>query len=407
MNKWHINKNGVPAPCKASEGKCPLNSKHFSNKGDAQIFNNQQMEGQFGILPNQNSFENREKMENRKKMSEVIERISGVNATGFKYETYASLAIAEEMGLDRITVFENNEILISLHTGDSSEVINAKVHSERSTKALLSYYKKMGVNIKDESKLIRVMYHNEDINKGILVQSGGPNVLDAAVIKADEVVDIIEMKELSQQAQLPTTSLETQKDGSISEESLSQQKDYMKNALKNAKIQDADGKDFQVDFGNAEDNQRLPLRHFVEKYREKGAISFVYTTNNGEDVHRMSLLGETDEVVDKLIDNNIEANIKLRANLNKHNVNEDDIYRFDNILSKKYFKSGRSSSTKSFTLQSVREDKISRAGKYVRIGGYVLPIEYDTYKENMTKRIKKTELSAFGLVLTGNVKIKY
>lgn len=407
MSKWHINKNGIPAPCKAAEGKCPLNSKHFSNKEDAQIFNNQQMEGQFGILPNQDSFENREKMENRKKMSEVIERISGVNATGFKYETYASLAIAEEMGLDRITVFENNEILISLHTGDSSEVINAKVHSERSTKALLSYYKKMGVNIKDESKLIRVMYHNEDINKGILVQSGGPNVLDAAVIKADEVVDIIEMKELSQQAQLPTTSLEVQKDGSISEASLSQQKDYMKNALKNAKIQDADGKDFPVDFGNAEDNQRLPLRHFVEKYREKGATSFVYTTNNGEDVHRMSLLGETDEVVDKLISKNIEANIKLRANLNKHNVNEDDMYRFDNILSKKYLKSGRSSNTKSFTLQSVRQDKISRAGKYVRIGGYITPIEYDTYKENMTKRIKKTELSAFGLVLTGNVKTKY
>lgn len=38
MSKFHINKHGVPAPCRAKEGNCPLGGEesHFKSQEDAQ-----------------------------------------------------------------------------------------------------------------------------------------------------------------------------------------------------------------------------------------------------------------------------------------------------------------------------------------------------------------------------------
>lgn len=55
MAKFHINKNGVPAPCHAKEGNCPLggnsgNENHFNNLEDAQKAANEINSQKFGIL---------------------------------------------------------------------------------------------------------------------------------------------------------------------------------------------------------------------------------------------------------------------------------------------------------------------------------------------------------------------
>lgn len=409
-NRWHINKHGTPAPCKAKEGNCPLggNESHFSTKEEAQSFSDKQMESEFGLLPDHDK-EKKEKVKSRKKLAEVIGRMSkNEKTTGFKYETYASLVIAEEMGLEKTSIYENNELLLTIKRDENKPDNEVSIAHDvgKTSDVLAKYYENMGANVGDKSKLVRVLHHS-DHNDNVLVQSGGPNVLDAAVIKAGKVVDIIEMKELSRQAQLPSETLQTDNYGNVKEESLADQESYLKDALKDVKIQDADGSDLQLDFGSEENNKKVPLKHFVKKYREKGATSFIYTTNEGEDVHRIDLTGEDDEVVQRLLDKNIQANVRLRANLSEHKVNADDIDRFNNILSKDYFKSGRPSKTDSFTLKSIKEDKISKSGKYVRIGGYKLPIEYENYKEHLNKRIKKEDLNAFNLTLAGNIKVHY
>lgn len=56
MSKFHINKHGVPAPCKATKGKCPLGGdsgeeNHFDSKQDAQKAADQINESQHGLLP--------------------------------------------------------------------------------------------------------------------------------------------------------------------------------------------------------------------------------------------------------------------------------------------------------------------------------------------------------------------
>lgn len=399
--KWHISKKGVPSVCKANKGKCPL-GQHFDNEQDALKAIEQEMEQEYGILPS-----NKTETEKRKDFASLISRISGTRAPGFDYECYASLTLAEKMGLDKVSVVDENGLTVNLSTKTNGNKVDAEVFVNESIEALSSYYERQGIPIKNKDALARVVYHSDDVEKGILVQSGGPNVLDAAIIKANKVVDIIEVKELGRGAQLPSISLDVDKEGYIKKESIENQSGYLKEALEGIKIQDADGKDIQLNFGSEYENQVLPLYHFVEQYKNKGATAFIYTTDDGNSVNKVDLTGPDDEVVARLLEHKIEANITLRANLNKQNVNEDDIYRFNNILSKKYFKSGRASTTETFTLKGIKEDKISKAGNYVRVGGYILPIEYDTYKDNLTKRIKKTDLKAFRLVIAGNIKTNY
>lgn len=56
MGKFHINKHGVPAPCHATKGNCPLggasgNENHFNNLEDAQKAADAILEKENGLLP--------------------------------------------------------------------------------------------------------------------------------------------------------------------------------------------------------------------------------------------------------------------------------------------------------------------------------------------------------------------
>jgi hypothetical protein len=399
--KYHINSKGEPTICKATKQSCPL-GKHFDTEKEALFFAEKSLENEFGLLPsNENP-----RIKERKDFADLIQRISGIKSNGFDYECFASVSLAQEMGLDKVAITDRNGLIINISMGKKKGAIDADVYVKRSTEGLKAYYEKMGISIKDETLLSRVVYYNED-SESILVQSGGPNVLDAAIIKADEVVDIIEVKRLGSGAQLPLISLDVDKEGRITEETLSQQSTYIAKALKDIKIQDADGINLKLDFGSEENNINYPLLYFVEEYKKKGATSFIYTTNDGDTINKIDLTRNIDEVVKELKDKNIEASVNLRANLQQQNIDKKDLYRFNKVLSKEYFKSGKSSNSESFTLKSIKEEKITKAGDFVRIGGYVLPIEYKDYKNNLNKRIRKTDMKAFRLSLTGNIKTHY
>lgn len=56
MARYHINKHGVPAICKAKPGNCPLggDNMHFDSHEEAQEHINKQEESKYGILPGVN-----------------------------------------------------------------------------------------------------------------------------------------------------------------------------------------------------------------------------------------------------------------------------------------------------------------------------------------------------------------
>ncbi len=53
MAKFHINKHGVPAPCKAKPGNCPLggDETHFNSPEEAQVAADKMNEEKHGIIP--------------------------------------------------------------------------------------------------------------------------------------------------------------------------------------------------------------------------------------------------------------------------------------------------------------------------------------------------------------------
>lgn len=54
MTKYHINKKGIPAPCRATKGNCPLGGEgeHFSNKEEAEKRAKQLLEKEYGLIKN-------------------------------------------------------------------------------------------------------------------------------------------------------------------------------------------------------------------------------------------------------------------------------------------------------------------------------------------------------------------
>lgn len=56
MSRFHINKHGVPAPCKAKQGNYPLggDDQHFPNQEMAQAHADQINAQEFGVLPDVN-----------------------------------------------------------------------------------------------------------------------------------------------------------------------------------------------------------------------------------------------------------------------------------------------------------------------------------------------------------------
>lgn len=53
MSRFHINKHGVPAPCKAKPGNCPLggDDQHFKTKEEAQAYADKINEQKHSLLP--------------------------------------------------------------------------------------------------------------------------------------------------------------------------------------------------------------------------------------------------------------------------------------------------------------------------------------------------------------------
>lgn len=60
MTRFHINKNGVPAPCKAKPGNCPLGNEnqHFTTEKEAQDYIDNLSSKEYGVLPEINNNNN-------------------------------------------------------------------------------------------------------------------------------------------------------------------------------------------------------------------------------------------------------------------------------------------------------------------------------------------------------------
>lgn len=122
MTKYHINKRGEPAVCKAKSQPCPL-GEHFDNEADANKYIQNKMETEFGIIS---------KSENTNNLIiEYEKQLQLVKDGKFKdlsheEEMRTRLAeMAKMKGGDSEEV-ELGEVLSSLHSPDSGATMSIK-----------------------------------------------------------------------------------------------------------------------------------------------------------------------------------------------------------------------------------------------------------------------------------------
>lgn len=73
MTKFHINKKGVPAPCRSQSGKCPLGGdtgaeNHFNSESEAQKAADKINESEHGLLPGKISGDKTGKLTEQQKL---------------------------------------------------------------------------------------------------------------------------------------------------------------------------------------------------------------------------------------------------------------------------------------------------------------------------------------------------
>ena len=406
MEKWHINKKGLASICKAEKGNCPFGSEseHYTTKDEAMNASQDKMSEEFGLLNDEKKAEEIPKMSSwqRKDLAELVSKLSFSENNGFSYECQASVAMAEEMKLEKIAIVNSDGSVLaaSLVTGKESVPEN-NAPIESSIEILSAHYENMGNSIKNKDSLARVVYYSEDPSRGILVQSGASNVLDAAVIKEGKVTELIEIKELTKGAQMASTVVEVDEKGDVIRSSLSGKLKQVAEKVSAMNIKDAEGTNTILDFGSSKSNKLIPLMNFVHQYQKKGATSLVYISDKGKVVNKISLKDSNAEIIRNLIKNKISAEVNMRANLNKNNATDTD---FKRLLSDDTLMKTKKENATSFKLSEVHPDKITKTGRNVRIGGFIVKsIKYDNYKENMDKEIELKDLAAFKLVLTGKI----
>jgi hypothetical protein len=108
MAKFHINKHGVPAPCKAQKGNCPYGGEesHYNSQEEAQIAIDQINEEEYGVLGGLKKADN-VVLELKKMANEELLQITIANArsvgTGYNEEIEEFIRIAKEELLERMS----------------------------------------------------------------------------------------------------------------------------------------------------------------------------------------------------------------------------------------------------------------------------------------------------------------
>lgn len=84
MSKFHINKHGIPSPCRAQKGNCPYGGEdnHFDTQEEAQEYANKLHAEEFGVLRGVDN--NEHTQENTHSTGEICENCNGYGYVRFR-----------------------------------------------------------------------------------------------------------------------------------------------------------------------------------------------------------------------------------------------------------------------------------------------------------------------------------
>ena len=176
MSKFHINKHGVPAPCKATKGNCPLGGeeRHFDSQEAAQEYADKVNAEEHGVLPGINSNESRAITHAAEE--ETNEIVEALFSNYFQEDEIKN----EELLLSRLQEEELQEEKLQ-----EEEVENEREEETTFTFAYLNGEKVVGIRGDDEKALqivaedfkeeIKMQQEDNENNYGLLFYRHGYN----------------------------------------------------------------------------------------------------------------------------------------------------------------------------------------------------------------------------------------
>lgn len=140
MSKFHINKHGVPAPCHAKDGNCPLggdsgNENHFDSQEQAQEYLEKTNSKEHGILPGMNTQKGSYEGSGYEVSKNLADNLAGVNEDNIKEKIAKAFKTGENVSY-ATEDFNNNpvEFNATISKNDSG---NYKVEGEISEYSLV------------------------------------------------------------------------------------------------------------------------------------------------------------------------------------------------------------------------------------------------------------------------------
>lgn len=421
--KWHIGANGVPSLCKAEKRPCPYGATgHFETQAEAAQLSQQLLEKQFGVHEDKYG-DNVDEVEHRKLKSMTYKQatysengqqvdtmvnlilddfnMSKRNRAGIAAETFGACAYAEDMGLTNTCVFAN-KVKVYSNLDDKTSIDKAEYAREKAINLIKTKLESQKITLKNENELINVLHYSDD-GETAVVQMGGSNVLDIAVIQNNSV-EFVEYKTIDKTgSQLSAKTMQVDENGKAM--GIDCLPENVKKSIEKIGFKNTFGTNVALNL-----THRESLEFFVNSYKEKGADKLAYHKSDGK-VSEIDFSQDTESIVRKLENDNIVATLRLRSNQTDSVPTDVDKKRWKEKRNH-YFKNGKiPKDDDTFTLNDLNPEYFKYDNPSVKrnfaVGEMVLPIkksEIKTFDRN--KPIKMSSIKVRALQLIGDIKEK-
>lgn len=201
MTKWHINKHGSPAPCKAKDGNCPLgeNAEHFNTKHEAQDHVNTVEQIKHGLLPEVNlkykKASSKEDLEYVSKRKKELSKES--KFTAYVDRCRSSIRIPNYKSIDKNTVHfqetrqERTAGLIE-EFGEGTSIGVYEVDHLTGTRSN-QYYRKQVIELIDNGRLI---IYDKKTGRTVTTFMAHKSRIEAMMLLDNEIPDIEFLNEI-------------------------------------------------------------------------------------------------------------------------------------------------------------------------------------------------------------------
>ena len=403
MAKYHITPRGEVKLCNAKV-HCRYGdyNPHFDDPETAQLF----ADNCFDRLKFDSTIRTLDtsgfdlRMKNKNSLPSRVKDITGVKQRGFDYECYMSSCYAESLGLRNVLVQDKNGSWHAINQNGALPNVDEEKMKNLISNARASLEGAYDIaNETNSEKFCRAIYYSDE-SDSMFIQTGAPELLDAAVVENGDT-QLLEIKKThSSGAQTFERTL------GIGHDSTFELRDEDYDTLHPEILAQVEQfrNDNTTNQYNLKVNNFVATEQFVRDYQRSGSSEFVCTDKRGRAIS-IDMTRPPETVAKELVSNGFVTTLKIRTNLNTRKLDSNAIYRLrenkDKIYTGDYVKVP--GGHRAIPFENFDKSKMTKVRNKVRIGEYLLPVKWED-KDSYTGPITLDKMEYFAPVMGGDIK---